>query len=316
MISSPASGARIHGAGRRRAPAPTGGSPERDGAAFSWSALGSALVEPGLDASDPGNRDPAFIRRVVPFLDAITTPYFRPEFEGIEHLPARGPFIAVANHNGGPMLADLWALFAFWVRTRGTDIPVYVMVHDFAFQVRIAGNFFLRLGGLRASLENAEKVLAMGGGLLVYPGGELDCFRSFWQRNRVNLQGRTGFARLALEHGVPIVPIVNVGGHEVYCTLSSGRGLARWSGLERLTRVKALPLTLGLPWGLWLTGFVPFLPLPAKFVYRVGEPVRVRRDPERAGDPDAVRRIYRQVMGAMQDMVDDIAARRRFPVLG
>jgi hypothetical protein len=79
--------------------------------------------------------------------------------------------------------------------------------------------------------------------------------------------------------------------------------------------VKTVPLNLGLPWGLWVSGFVPFLPLPAKFAYRIGEPIPVPRDPDQARDPHAVRRVYRMVTGVMQDMLNELA-RRRWPLLG
>src|SRR5439155_23403209 len=77
-----------------------------------------------------------------------------------------------------------------------------------------------------------------------------------------------------------------------------------------------LPVNLGLPWGLWATGFVPFLPLPAKLSYKVGEPIHVGHDPEAARRPDVVRDLYRKVTGIMQDMLDDLASRRRLPVIG
>jgi 1-acyl-sn-glycerol-3-phosphate acyltransferase len=151
---------------------------------------------------------------------------------------------------------------------------------------------------------------------MCYPGGELDCQRSYWDRNRVTLFGRTGFVELALRYGVPIVPFVNAGGAEVYVTLLASRRLARWSGLEALTRVKTIPVTLGLPWGLWLTGFVPYWPLPAKLTYRFGEPIRLPHDPKLASDERVVRRYYWQVVGVMQDMLDDLARQRRFPIIG
>ena len=60
------------------------------------------------------------------------------------------------------------------------------------------------------------------------------------------------------------LPVVIAGGHETVITLHSSRALARWTGLERLLRMKAVPISLGLPWGLWV-GPWPFVPLPAKF---------------------------------------------------
>src|SRR5262249_15485363 len=146
--------------------------------------------------------------------------------------------------------------------------------HDAALRVPLLRTFLVKVGGLRASPGNAEKVLGLGAPLLVYPGGELDCLKSFWRRHTVDFHGRTGFIEMALRLGVPILPVVNVGGHEVYFTVVSSQRLARWTGLSRLTRVKTVPLTLGLPWGIWLTGFMPYLPpavevrLPRRHAHR------------------------------------------------
>lgn len=152
--------------------------------------------------------------------------------------------------------------------------------------------------------------------LAILPGGDTEALRSFRNRNRVDLRGHTFFVELALRHGVPVVPVVNVGGHEVYFTLLSSRRLARWSGIERLTRVKTLPVHLGLPWGWWLGGFLPYLPLPSKISYRVGQPIYFSQDPELARDADYLRKWTDEIGDSMQAMVDGLAAKRRFPVIG
>jgi hypothetical protein len=77
-----------------------------------------------------------------------------------------------------------------------------------------------------------------------------------------------------------------------------------------------VPLTIGLPWGIWLSGFLPYVPLPAKLAYKVGAPIRVPHDPELARDREAVRGVYDQVTTVLQRLVDDLVRRRRFPVLG
>jgi 1-acyl-sn-glycerol-3-phosphate acyltransferase len=275
------------------------------------------LLDPRVDSSDPGNRDPDFIRRFAfPVLDAIRAHYFRAEAHGTDNIPLDRPFIAVANHNGGPILADTWAMLAIWWSIYGVERPSYAMIHDLPLRIPVLRNVLLKLGALRASTRNAHTVLDMNVPLLVYPGGELDCLKSFWRRNRIDFHGRAGFIKLALEHGVPILPIVNAGGHEVYFTLFSSPRLAEWTGLSRLTRVKTLPLNVGLPWGVWLTGFVPFVPLPAKLSYKVGEPIWLGHDPEAANDPRVVRRAYTRVTDTMQTLLDDLAARRRYPVFG
>lgn len=306
-------GRRSDNGGPPRAP----GRP-RPGAAAPWGRLTPLvrLVTDRLDPDDPTNRDPEFIRLVAPALDWIGRYYFRSEGEGLEHVPAEGAFIMAANHNGGPIMPDVWMMLSYWTNTFGAERPAYAMVHDFALRIPVLNNFLMRIGALRARPANAAKALALGAGVLIYPGGELDCLRSFWRRNRIDLHGRTGFIALAYREGVPIVPLVNIGGHEVYVTLFSSRRLARWSGLEALTNVKTVPLILGLPWGVWLTGFVPYIPLPSKLVYKVGEPLHLPHQPALAQDREALAGVYRQVTEAMQDLLDDLARRRRFPVLG
>ncbi len=279
-------------------------------------ALADLLARP-VDTSDPAARDPEFIRTVaLPLFTALRVHYFRAEIEGAEHVPDHGPFIVVANHNGGPILPDVWVLAGYWWSLYGVDRPSYAMVHDAALSIPLLRTFLMKVGGLRASRENAAKVLRQGAPVLIYPGGELDCLKSFWRRHTIDFHGRAGFVRLALEHGVPIVPLVNVGGHEVYITLFSSERLARWTGLSRCTHVKTVPVNLGLPWGVWATGLVPFLPLPAKFAYRVGPPIALGHDPEAARDERVVKHAYDRVTGVMQEMLDGLAARRRLPVFG
>ena len=61
---------------------------------------------------------------------------------------------------------------------------------------------------------------------------------------------RHGFIRLALERGVPIVPVVSIGGQETALFLTRGERLARLLALDRMFRLKVLPISLALPWGL------------------------------------------------------------------
>jgi 1-acyl-sn-glycerol-3-phosphate acyltransferase len=274
------------------------------------------IVTADLDPGDPASRDPAFIRAMAPFFDFLWTRYFRAEVEGAEHIPATGPFLVVGNHSGAPLLPDVWLKLAYWARRFGPERPAYGLVHDFPFRIPIVKNLLLKLGGLRASPQTAERALAEGGVVLIYPGGEVDCMRSFWKRNTIDFLGHTGFVKLALRNDVPILPVVNVGAHEVYFTLFSSKALARWTGIEALTRVKTVPLNFGLPWGMWLTGFVPYLPLPSKVVYKVGKPIRCAGGPARADDPSTVKQIYGRVTRVMQEMLDDLASRRHLPIVG
>jgi hypothetical protein len=65
-----------------------------------------------------------------------------------------------------------------------------------------------------------------------------------------------------------------------------------------------------------MSPFMPFLPLPAKFTYRLGPPIDLGHDPDAAEDPRARRIAAARVTRTMQDMLDELVERRRLPILG
>jgi 1-acyl-sn-glycerol-3-phosphate acyltransferase len=114
---------------------------------------------------------------------------------------------------------------------------------------------------------------------------------------------------------VPIVPIATVGGPDSMPVLASGRRLARALRLDRLARLKMFPIALQAPWGL-SPAMLPELPLPTKIRTAFQDPIRFEVGPERASDDEYVDRKYREVRRSIQNGIDTLARRRRFPVFG
>jgi 1-acyl-sn-glycerol-3-phosphate acyltransferase len=170
-----------------------------------------------------------------------------------------------------------------------------------------------KFGTVAASPANATKALESDAALLVYPGGDYEVHRPSWLRNRVDFAGRNGFIRLALEQNVPIVPVVSIGGQETAMFLSRGEGLARLLRLDRMFRLKVLPLSLALPWGLNVGDMLGHIPLPAKITIETLPPIDLRAE---FGENPDVDEIYNHLVRLMQDTLDALAAERRFPVLG
>ena len=107
---------------------------------------------------------------------------------------------------------------------------------------------------------------------------------------------------------MPIVPVVSVGGQETFVPLTDGRRIAETLKLRELARLKILPVSLALPWGLNVGDFLGHWPLPVKIKQEVLEPIDVE---ERFGDDlDAA---YDYVTGRMQETLTKLAAERRFP---
>ena len=140
------------------------------------------------------------------------------------------------------------------------------------------------------------------------------CNRPTWESNRIDFAGRKGFIRLALDAGVPIVPVVSVGGQETALFLSHGERLARLLRLDKLSSAEGPADLLALPWGINVGDFLGHLPLPAKITVQVLEPIDLR---ERFGrDPDLDRGLRGRHRRRCRTRSSALAAERRLPVIG
>jgi 1-acyl-sn-glycerol-3-phosphate acyltransferase len=164
-----------------------------------------------------------------------------------------------------------------------------------------------------ASHDNARKALRSDAAVLVYPGGDREVHRPTWQSGRVDFGNRKGYVRLALDEDVPLVPVVAIGGQETALFLSQGEWLAKFLMLDRLLRLKVLPLSIAAPWGLNIGDFLGHVPLPAKITIEVLPPIHLRK--EFGPEPD-VDEVHAHVMRLMQETLDALGAERRFPVIG
>ena len=279
-----------------------------------WWSLTGRLTQRVQDhvESDEDSWDPEFLTLVQPVLDRLLV-YFDPEIHGFDRLPESGPFLVVGNHSGGIYMPDYWAFLHRWVQERGPEAPIYSMAFDFSFTLP-GSDLVRKLGSVPASCDNATRLLERGDPVIAYPGGDSEDYRPWTERHRVELRGRTGFVRLALRQGVPIVPLVAHGSHDTIVVLARGDEVARRLGLRRL-RINVMPVVLGFPWGIAPVQ-LPTLPLPAKVTARVCEPIDWSDlGPEAADDPATVRGCYEEVLGRMQANLDELVIDLPHPVV-
>jgi 1-acyl-sn-glycerol-3-phosphate acyltransferase len=237
--------------------------------------------------------------------------YFRADVRGLAQIPAEGPVLLVGNHSGGNLTPDTLVFTLAFSTYFGVERRFYQLAHNLVLSW--PGLRMLRkYGTVAASPENARRALDSGAALLVYPGGDYEVHRPSWERHRIDFAGRRGFVRLAIEEDVPIVPVVAVGGQETALFLGRGERLARLLGLDRTLRLKVLPVSLSLPWGINVGDFLGHLPLPAKITIEALPPI----NPREFGPDPQVDEVYDHVLRVMQDTMDALAAERRWPVLG
>ena len=270
------------------------------------------LVKSRVPAADLDERDPDYIRESLPRLWLLASLYFRAEVRGLGNVPEDGPVLLVGNHSGGNLTPDTGVFTLAFSTYFGVERVFHQLAHNLVLSM--PGLSFLRkYGTVAASHENARKALKAGAAVLVYPGGDYEVHRPSWQGRRIDFGGRKGFLRLALDEGVPIVPVVSIGGQETALFLSRGERLAKGLALDKLFRLKVLPISIAPPWGINVGDMLGHLPLPAKITVEALPPIDLRRE---FGDEPDLDEVYDHLVRVMQETLDALAAERRWPVIG
>lgn len=268
-------------------------------------------VTPRFRPGDLDNRDPDYMRELLPATWMFVTAWFRPDIRGLDNIPGDGPVLIVGNHTGGASSPEVHISQLAISTYFGVERPHYQLAHRMVLNSPV-GALLRRFGTIEADPDNAAKALDAGAIVTVFPGGDHEVYRPSWESARIDMGGRQGFLRLAVEKDVPIVPMVTLGGQETALFLSRGEGLARMLGLDRSLRLKSLPIMLSLPFGLQI-GPLPHLPLPAKVTIRLLEPVDLRA--KYGEDPD-FDEVYADLVATMQETLTELQRERRLPVIG
>ena len=272
-----------------------------------WASLNEAISRiPGPGGRPLSGRDPEFLRDVLPASWLASTLWFRSEVRGLERVPPDGPVLLVSNHSGGNLTPDSIVLTLAWAAFFGVDRPLHVLAHALVVRAPGLGWFLRKSGVVEAKPDSARLLLDAGSTVLVYPGGDVEVHRPWKDRLKVDFDGRHGWVRLARQAGVPIVPIACHGGQDTYVPLTDGRRIAKFLRLDRSpARLKVMPISLALPWGLNIGDFLGHIPLPAKITIEVQDPVDVtdRTDEE----------VYDEVTSLLEERIASMHAEQVLP---
>ena len=271
----------------------------------------TSALTPRFRPGDLDNRDPDFMREVLPATWLFVSAWFRPDIRGLHHIPGDGPVLVVGNHTGGASSPEVHISQLAISTYFGVERAHYQLAHRMVLNSPV-GALLRRFGTVEADPDNAAKALDVGAIVTVFPGGDHEVYRPSWESARIDMGGRKGFLKLALEKDVPIVPMVTLGGQETALFLSRGEGLARFLGLDKSLRLKSLPIMLSLPFGLQV-GPLPHFPLPSKVTIRILEPIHLR---ERYGEDPDIDEIYADLLDSMQETLTALQRDRRLPVIG
>ena len=258
-------------------------------------------------------RDPDFIRRSLRFTWPLIAAWFRPDIRGLDRIPARGPVLLVGNHSGGNVAPDTLAFTLAFYRRFGVERPFFQLAHHLVMTAPWL-SLLRRYGTIEASPENAQAALEMEAAVLVYPGGDWEAHRPSWHGQPRRVRGARGIRPAG----------------------SDRRRADRSGGLDRRPGDGAVPHPRGAhgPRPAARHAVPPQGPAGlgrAALGTRHRRPLRPHRTSGEDHDPGArahrstrarfgpspdVDAIYRTITELMQRTLDDLAAQRRWPVIG
>lgn len=268
-----------------------------------WGRLG---MRSRSEEVDDFGLDPSYEARLLPLLDFLYRRYFRVEAAGLEHIPATGRCLVVANHSGtlpldGVMLRTMLRL------APAAQRELRWLAEDFIYYLPFLGAFMNRIGAVRACQENAERLLSKGSLVAVFPEGVKGIGKLYRERYKLQRFGRGGFIRLALRTQTPLVPCAIIGAEE------ASPLLYRIDSLSKLIGLPYVPVTPTFP----ALGPLGLLPAPTKWQIVVGEPLSLEGyGPEAADDHVLVGRLSERVRATIQRMLDTGIAQRQSVWLG
>ncbi|WKG02055.1 lysophospholipid acyltransferase family protein [Mycolicibacterium sp. HK-90] len=229
---------------------------------------------------------------------------YRPYVDGLENLPRDGRFLLVGNHTqfGAETL-----LIPYVVR-REIGMRVRPLTdRRFGDLPRPVSDLMAACGAVVGSPEGAGELMAHDEPVMVFPGGGREIGKFKGEQYKLRWQGRSGFARVAIEHGYPIVPAALVGGDDVYVGVTTrDHWLGRLSQTigEKLTgqRDMAVPLIRGVG--------PTLIPRPQRMYLRFAEPIGTTK-PARTADTTWVDTVKRRTQEALEQSLAELLELRR-----
>lgn len=239
------------------------------------------------------------------FVANISSPfysYFTPKFLGLDNIDNSRPHFFVGYHT----LLSITDIFYITELFLKKDIMLRSLGDSFHFQVPGWSQFWQKMGVVKASRENCATLMQAQENVLVFPGGAREAFKRKNEQYKVNWQNRSGFARMAIEHNYPIIPLASVGWEDAVDIIYDaddimntwvGR-LLKYTGITKYIRdgEELPPIVKGMGWTL--------LPRPEPLYLSFGEPIEVSEFAGRADDKTAQMAVREKVERSVKKQMD------------
>jgi 1-acyl-sn-glycerol-3-phosphate acyltransferase len=254
-------------------------------------------------STDPYGMDPETIALVRPFLSFMYRTWWRVKAEGLEHVPAEGRALLVANHSGVlPWDGAMIGAAVLEDHPAQTERILRCLHLHWFSTLPFVAPALAAMGQVPGLPENAVRLLESDELVAVFPEGLKGVGKLYKDRYKLARFGRGGFVQVALRARAPIVPVAVVGAEEIYPMLANAEPVAKLLGMPYF------PLTPFFPW----LGPLGVIPLPTHWSITFCEPVRTDEyDPAAADDPLTVLGLSEMVRERIQDTIDAKLAERK-----
>ena len=271
----------------------------------------TSAVTPRFRPGDLDNRDPDFMREVLPATWLFVSAWFRPDIRGLHHIPGDGPVLVVGNHTGGASSPEVHISQLAISTYFGVERLHYQLAHRMVLNSRSvpccaasARSRPTRTTPPRrstpapSSRSSPAATTRSTGRAGSRPASTWVVARasSGWRSRRTSRSCR--WSRWA--------------DRRRRCSCPGAKDSRGCLGSTQAMRLKSLPIMLALPFGLQI-GPLPHFPLPAKVTMRLLAPINLR---ERYGEDPDVDEIYDDLVATMQQTLTALQHDRRLPVIG
>jgi 1-acyl-sn-glycerol-3-phosphate acyltransferase len=217
------------------------------------------------------------LRRLLDGADDLLGPVvdlYRPFIRGAHNLPRDGRVLLVGNHT-----QFAWAeiLLIPHVVRRELGVRVRTLAERGIGQIRGFGqDLVAAYGGVVGHPETARELMEHNETVLVFPGGGRELPKFKGEEYQLKWEGRSGFARVAIAHGYRIVPVAQVGGDDIFVSLTARGGV--WERIGNMIGEKVsgrTDMTMPLVRGIGPT----LIPRPQRMYLSFGTPIATTRPP-------------------------------------
>ncbi len=226
--------------------------------------------------------------------------HFKIKLTGLENIPSSGPALLVGNHSG-MLPIDAVMLTMAMCKLHPEPRRIRYLVTDWFFKVPGLLNWMTQTGQVRATLDNAIKLVDKGELVGIYPEGIKGVSKPVKQKYRL-IDFNPGYVKLAISKNLPIIPVATLGGDETYMVLKNVNKIAR------LVKMPFFPITPLFP---WLPFPLMFFPLPIQWQINIHKPIYLNLDPSMANNRRTVLNISREIQYIIQKDLNEMYANRR-----